>query len=46
MVTTDGRCYSGVTRYPDGGPTAAERARWEQLRLAAELIGLYRKETR
>jgi len=40
MVTTAGRCYSGVTRYPDGGGlTAAELARWEQVRLAAELIG-------
>jgi hypothetical protein len=27
LVTTDGRCYSWVTRYPDGGGlTAAERA--------------------
>ena len=28
------------------GLTAAERARWEQVRLAAELIELYRKERR
>jgi len=28
LVTTAGRCYSGATRYPDGGGlTAAERAR-------------------
>ena len=47
LVTTAGRCYSGVTRYPDGGGlTAAERARREQVRLAAELIEPYRKETR
>ena len=34
------RCYAGVMRYPDGGGlTAAERARREQVRLAAaELI--------
>jgi len=33
-------------RYPDGGGlTAAERAGWEQVRLA-ELTGLDRKETR
>jgi hypothetical protein len=44
---TAGRCYCGVTRYPEGGGlTAAERARREQVRLAAELTGLYRKETR
>jgi hypothetical protein len=29
-----------------GGLTAAERARREKVRLAAELTGLYRKETR
>ena len=47
LATTAGRCYSGVRRYPDGGGlTAAERARREQVRLAAELIGPYRKETR
>jgi hypothetical protein len=29
-------CYAGVMRYPDcGGLTAAERARREQVRLAA-----------
>jgi len=34
-------------RYHDGGGLdAAERARREQVRLAAELIELYRKETR
>jgi hypothetical protein len=34
-------------RYPDGGGlTAAERARREQVRLVAELIELYLKETR
>ena len=38
---------SGVRRYPDGGGlAAAERARREQVRLAAELTGLYREETR
>ena len=47
LVTTGGRCDSGITRYPDGGGlTAAERARGEQVRLAAELIDLCRKETR
>ena len=31
--------YAGVMRYPDGGGlTAQERARHEQVRLAAELI--------
>jgi hypothetical protein len=35
-----GGVIPGVMRYPDGGGlTAAERARWEQVRLAAELIG-------
>jgi hypothetical protein len=44
MVTTAERCYSWVTRYPDGGGlTAAERARREQVRLAAVL---YREEAR
>lgn len=47
LVTTVRRCDSGVTRYPDGGGlTAAGGAAGEQVRLAAELIGLYRKETR
>jgi hypothetical protein len=44
MVTTGGRCYSGVRRYPGGGGlTAAERARREQVRLATVL---YREEAR
>src|SRR5713101_4462392 len=40
LVTACRRCYAGVMRYPDGGGlTAAERARREQVRLAAaELI--------
>src|SRR5437667_7611444 len=40
LVTAAARCYAGVMRYPDGGGlTAAERARREQVRLAAaELI--------
>jgi hypothetical protein len=47
LVTTAERCYSGVTRYPDGGGlTAAERGRREQVRLPAELIELYQKELR
>ena len=47
LVTTAGRCDSGITRYPDGGGlTAADRGRREQVRLAAELIELHRKETR
>jgi len=40
------RQISPSTRYADGdGLTAAERARREQMRLAAELTGLDRKET-
>ena len=36
LVTAAARCYAGVMRYPDGGGlTAAERARREQVRLAA-----------
>jgi transposase len=36
VVTGAVRCYAGVMRYPDGGGlTAAERARREQVRLAA-----------
>jgi transposase len=36
MVMAAARCYAGVMRYPDGGGlTAAERARREQVRLAA-----------
>ena len=47
MVTTAERCYSWVTRYPDGGGlTAAGRARRGAGAVAAKLIGLYRKETR
>ena len=40
LVRAAGRCYARVMRYPDGGGlTAAERARREQVRLAAaELI--------
>src|SRR5437868_15036852 len=40
LVVTAAWCYAGVMRYPDGGGlTAAERARREQVRLAAaELI--------
>jgi transposase len=40
LVTAAVWCYAGVMRYPDGGGlTAAERARREQVRLAAaELI--------
>jgi len=35
-VPVAARCYAGVMRYPDGGGlTAAERARREQVRLAA-----------
>ena len=35
-MVTAARCYAGVMRYPDGGGlTAAERARREQVRLAA-----------
>jgi len=35
-VVAAARCYAGVMRYPDGGGlTAAERARREQVRLAA-----------
>ena len=38
---------SRVTRYPGSGwPPAAERGHREQARLAAELTGLCRKETR
>jgi hypothetical protein len=47
LVTNAGRCDSGITRYPDGGGlTAADQGRREQVRLAAELIELYRRETR
>jgi hypothetical protein len=47
LVTTAERCYSGVTKYPDGGGlTAAEQGRREQVRLSAELIELSRKEMR
>jgi hypothetical protein len=47
LVTTAERCYSGVTKDPDGGGlTAAERGRREQVRLSAELVELFRKETR
>jgi len=36
LVRGAARCYAGVMRYPDGGGlTAAERARREQVRLAA-----------
>jgi transposase len=36
LVTAAAWCYAGVMRYPDGGGlTAAERARREQMRLAA-----------
>ena len=36
LVTAAARCYAGVMRYADGGGlTAAERARREQVRLAA-----------
>src|SRR5215468_7905499 len=36
LVTAAAWCYAGVMRYPDGGGlTAAERARREQVRLAA-----------
>jgi hypothetical protein len=36
LVMAPARCYAGVMRYPDGGGlTAAERARREQVRLAA-----------
>ena len=36
LVMAVARCYAGVMRYPDGGGlTAAERARREQVRLAA-----------
>src|SRR6266576_5011195 len=36
LVRAAGRCYARVMRYPDGGGlTAAERARREQVRLAA-----------
>lgn len=36
LVVTAARCYAVVMRYPDGGGlTAAERARREQVRLAA-----------
>src|SRR6266550_6406521 len=36
LVVAAARCYAGVMRYPDGGGlTAAERARREQVRLAA-----------
>ncbi len=36
LVTAAARCYAGVMRYPDGGGlSAAERARREQVRLAA-----------
>jgi transposase len=40
LVRALARCYAGVMRYPDGGGlTAVERARREQVRLAAvELI--------
>jgi transposase len=40
LVRVAVRCYAGIMRYPDGGGlTAAERARREQVRLAAaELI--------
>jgi transposase len=36
LVVAAAQCYAGVMRYPDGGGlTAAERARREQVRLAA-----------
>src|SRR5215467_1517073 len=36
LVVAGWRCYAGIMRYPDGGGlTAAERARREQVRLAA-----------
>jgi transposase len=36
LVVAAARCYAGVMRYPDGGGlTAADRARREQVRLAA-----------
>src|SRR5881398_2959209 len=36
LVTAAAQCYAGVMRYPDGGGlTTAERARREQVRLAA-----------
>src|SRR5215475_11326422 len=40
LVAAAVRCYAGIMRYPDGGGlTGAERARREQVRLAAaELI--------